>query len=82
MSHVRERYPEANAAAHPVMTTSNPIELATSPRSFASRINAPRMAGIETMKENSPALLLGTPQNNAPEIVEPLLEIPGKVPMP
>ena len=50
MSHVRERYPEANAAAHPPMTTSNPIELATSPRSFASRINAPRMADIETMR--------------------------------
>ena len=34
------------------------------------------------MKENSPALLRGTPQNKAPEIVEPLLEIPGKVPSP
>jgi hypothetical protein len=45
-------------------------------------MNAPKIAGIETMNENSPAAFLFTPEINAPAIVEPLLEIPGKVPKP
>ncbi len=40
------------------------------------------MAGMEQIKLNSPACCLFTPQKSEPAIVEPLLEMPGKVPMP
>lgn len=82
MSQERAIYPLAKAAAQPAITGSAPIEDETSPKSFSSRINAPKIAGIETMKENSPATSRLTPQKSAPAIVEPLLEIPGNVPIP
>ena len=67
---------------HPTTTGAIPIEEETSPKSFASKINAPRIAGIDAIKEYSPATCLFTPQERAPAIVEPLLEMPGKVPNP
>ena len=64
------------------MIGNAPMESVIEPKSFNSRMNAPKIAGIETMNENSPAAFLFTPEINAPAIVEPLLEIPGKVPKP
>lgn len=82
ISQERAMYPLAKAAAQPAITGSAPIEDETSPKSFSSRINAPKIAGIETINENSPATSRLTPQKREPAIVEPLLEIPGKVPIP
>ena len=82
MSQERAIYPLAKAAAQPAITGSAPIEDETSLKSFSSRINAPKIAGIETINENSPATSRLTPQKREPAIVEPLLEIPGKVPIP
>ena len=59
-----------------------PIDELTSPKSLSSSTKAPKIAGIETIKENSPAALLFTPPNKAPAIVEPLRLIPGNVPKP
>lgn len=75
-------YPVANAAAHPAITGAAPTVEETSPKSFNSRMNAPRIAGIEMINENSPAKERSTPQKRAPAIVEPERLIPGKVPIP
>ena len=57
------------------MIGNAPMESVIEPKSFNSRMNAPKIAGMETMNENSPAAFLFTPEINAPAIVEPLLEI-------
>ena len=75
-------YPAANAAAHPAITGAAPIVQETSLKSFNSRMNAPRIAGIEMIKEYSPAKERSTLQKSAPAIVEPERLIPGKVPIP
>ena len=55
-------YPAANAAAQPAITGVAPIVEETSLKSFNSRMNAPRIAGIEMINENSPAKERSTPQ--------------------
>lgn len=45
-------------------------------------MKAPKIAGIESKKENSPAVSLLIFAKREAEIVIPLLEIPGKVPSP
>ena len=52
------------------------------PKSFASRTKAPKIAGIESKNENSPAVSLSIFAKSEAEIVIPLREIPGKVPIP
>ena len=47
----REKYPTIKAARHPAKTGQKPTEEETSARSLSSRIKAPRIAGIETIKE-------------------------------
>ena len=82
ISHARAANPETKAATHPHNSGTNPIEEATSPKSFASSRKAAKIAGIETIKENSPASLRFTPLRSAPVIVEPERETPGNVPTP
>ena len=48
-------------------------------RSFSSRMAAPRIAGIERIKEYFTANFLSNPQNVHAEIVVPEREIPGSV---
>ena len=76
------KIPETKAAKKPTISGTIPTEEVTSPRSFASRINAPRTAGIESMKEYSQATFLSMPQKREAEIVVPEREIPGRVPSP
>jgi len=45
---------------------------------FASKIVAPRTTGIASKKENLIASSFFNPQKSPAEIVEPLLEIPGR----
>lgn len=82
MNSARDKNPLAKAAAQPAITGTAPIDELTSFKSLTSSKKAPNIAGILTMKENSPAMSLVTPQSSAPEIVEPLREIPAMVPIP
>ena len=78
----KAKKPERKAATQPAITAPTPIEELILPKSFNSRIKAPSMAGMESKKENSPAIFLSTPHNKAPAIVLPEREIPGNTPKP
>ena len=67
---------------HPAIIGAAPIDEDISPKSFNSKMKAPKIAGMETINENSPARERFTPPKRAPAIVEPLREMPGKVPNP
>ena len=78
----KDNNPKTKAAKQPRINGKAPTDSDTPPKSFASRIKAPRIAGIERIKENSPAVFLSIPQTKEAEIVIPDREIPGKVPQP
>lgn len=82
ISQERAMYPLAKAAAQPAITGSAPIEDETSPKSFSSRINAPKIAGIETINENSPATSRLTPQKENPQLLSRFLKFQAKFQFP
>ena len=78
----REISPTTKATRQPRINGKIPTVSVTLPKSFASRINAPTIAGIDKIKENSPEVFLSTPAIKEAEIVIPEREMPGSVPIP
>ena len=56
----------------------NGILISEKDRSFSSRIDAPKIAGIAKINENFRAFSLEIPLKIPADIVDPLREIPGK----
>ena len=77
-----EAKPTIKATKHPIIKGKIPTVDVTSPKSFASRMKAPNIAGIERINENSPDVFLSMPAIWEAEIVIPEREIPGSVPIP
>lgn len=68
-----------NATTHPIIRMINSIKPSGDPNLRIFRRLAPAITGTAMQKVNSAAVFLSTPIKSPPMIVEPDLDVPGRI---